>query len=654
MIQSSFIQLSKERTPQVGVLVLLCLSFAQGCGRGSLLGLSDSSTGSGGGGGGGIAAPTSLSYTLSAATYVNSQNIPNNVPTTDGVSVTYSIVPDLTADTGLTFNTSTGIISGTASSTHASTTYTVTATNAGGNITADLVLGVAAGFVVTSTADTSDFATADGFCDTNDSAGDGPCTLRAAAEQANFTGGTQAIFLPAGTITVDTTMITLGSAGLGTLTITGQGVGNSIISGGNTAPRVFNKTNATNLTISEVTMSGGRDTANGGFINNNSVTGSLTLRNCTLSGNQITNNGVGGGAVGGGMAAGAMTTIDNCTITGNSAPDYAAAVGSWGTLNILNSTISNNTLTNAGGQAGGAVWTEGILNITNSTFSSNSGGAAAGGGAIYVSSTANVTITGSTFTSNTSPNAGGAIYQATNSFITVTNTTFTDNTSTNAGGAIYIVGGATGTADFDKCTFLRNISDGGGGLAINSGDITMVNTTFSENESLVSGGAVATEGTGNVDVTIRQSTIANNECRTGGLGGDGGGIFVGAGDIVRLVQTIVAKNLMNGVPDNCEWTGATLTTGSYNLSDEAAADCNLNTGGGTPDIASANVSQLASTASSNGGSVQTVAINASSFPGVDAIPAGSCYSLEDAREDVRPTDGNGDTTAACDIGAFEL
>ena len=46
---------------------------------------------------------------------------------------------------------------------------------------------------VDSTADTSDFSTADGLCDTDDSVGDGPCTLRAAIEQANFDAGTDTI-----------------------------------------------------------------------------------------------------------------------------------------------------------------------------------------------------------------------------------------------------------------------------------------------------------------------------------------------------------------------------------------------------------------------------------------------------------------------------
>lgn len=48
-------------------------------------------------------------------------------------------------------------------------------------------------FIVDSTADTADYATSDGVCDVDDSSGDGPCTLRAAIEQANASAGADAI-----------------------------------------------------------------------------------------------------------------------------------------------------------------------------------------------------------------------------------------------------------------------------------------------------------------------------------------------------------------------------------------------------------------------------------------------------------------------------
>ena len=57
----------------------------------------------------------------------------------------------------------------------------------------------AATFTVDSTGDGGDFSTADGVCDTDDGVGDGPCTLRAAIEQANATGGTDTINFSIGT-----------------------------------------------------------------------------------------------------------------------------------------------------------------------------------------------------------------------------------------------------------------------------------------------------------------------------------------------------------------------------------------------------------------------------------------------------------------------
>ncbi len=48
-------------------------------------------------------------------------------------------------------------------------------------------------FTVDTTADDADFATGDGVCDTDDSVGDGPCTLRAAIQQANASPGADVI-----------------------------------------------------------------------------------------------------------------------------------------------------------------------------------------------------------------------------------------------------------------------------------------------------------------------------------------------------------------------------------------------------------------------------------------------------------------------------
>jgi hypothetical protein len=77
-------------------------------------------------------APNSLNYTNTSATYTLGASIASNTPTSNGGTVvSYSISPTL--PTGLSFNTSTGVVSGTPSSLSPITAYTVTATNSGGS-----------------------------------------------------------------------------------------------------------------------------------------------------------------------------------------------------------------------------------------------------------------------------------------------------------------------------------------------------------------------------------------------------------------------------------------------------------------------------------------------------------------------------------------
>jgi hypothetical protein len=88
------------------------------------------------------AAPAGLSYTTPVA-YNVGQAITPNVPSSSGGAVTsYAISPNLTTDTGLTFSTSTGIISGTPTQTIAASDYVVTATNVTGSTMATVRIQV--------------------------------------------------------------------------------------------------------------------------------------------------------------------------------------------------------------------------------------------------------------------------------------------------------------------------------------------------------------------------------------------------------------------------------------------------------------------------------------------------------------------------------
>ncbi|MHA8055590.1 putative Ig domain-containing protein [Aquirufa nivalisilvae] len=80
-----------------------------------------------------VAAPSALSYTTPNV-YTVGSTITNLNPTVTGTVTSYSISPGL--PTGLSFNTTTGVISGTPTVTSPATDYTVTATNGTGSTTA--------------------------------------------------------------------------------------------------------------------------------------------------------------------------------------------------------------------------------------------------------------------------------------------------------------------------------------------------------------------------------------------------------------------------------------------------------------------------------------------------------------------------------------
>jgi hypothetical protein len=94
------------------------------------------------------------------------------------------------------------------------------------------------------------------------------------------------------------------------------------------------------LTIENITLTGGSSDGGGAVFN----TGTLTIKNSTISGN--TSSGAGGGIYG----YYGDIIIENSTISGNTATQGGGGVHSlWGILTIINSTISGNRSDSGGG-----------------------------------------------------------------------------------------------------------------------------------------------------------------------------------------------------------------------------------------------------------------------------------------------------------------
>ena len=186
------------------------------------------------------------------------------------------------------------------------------------------------------------------------------------------------------------------------ITISGLGPNLLAVSRAQNAPafRIFNLMPGRSVTIQGLTISNGLAPefgCGGGILDEGS---SLSLINCTLSGNST--DGTGGGIC---ADANATLTIDSSTLSGNYAGDYGGGIANSGTLTINNSTLSGNRgefaagaiLNGFNGDAsltvsnstlsenttqlhGGGIFNEGQSAIGNSTLSGNSGMTA---GAIY-------------------------------------------------------------------------------------------------------------------------------------------------------------------------------------------------------------------------------------------------------------------------------
>ncbi|TLN05345.1 CSLREA domain-containing protein, partial [bacterium] len=251
-------------------------------------------------------------------------------------------------------------------------------------------------FTVTTTADSHDAAPGNGVCA---NAG-GFCSLRAAIEEANASVTPTTITLPAGTYNLTLGVLDVAPNGNRTIVITGAGPANTIIQQTDNFNRVmaidYNVMGNTNVSISGVTLTGGRDASDhfggAGILAGNvyAPPDSLTLSNCIVSNNNVAALDV--MQAGGGVRMdGGILTVTNCTFTNNSsglAPGGAIAFfnpGAQGTLTITGSTFTNNRLTNttsSGPSGGGAIFIENAAaTISNSTFTANQATSLAAGGA---------------------------------------------------------------------------------------------------------------------------------------------------------------------------------------------------------------------------------------------------------------------------------
>jgi hypothetical protein len=511
-----------------------------------------------------------------------------------------------------------------------------------------------------------------------------PGTLRDCIAAANTAGGTNTItfaptvILP---IVLNNTSGALHITGPQTLTIAGNGQATTIIDG-NANQRVFDITNATSVTMTDLTV------RNGKFINTGAVKpfdggggistgGDLTLDRVAVTGNQALSDATHAATSGGILDWGTGTvTIRHSTISSNTVSSVRDAAGGaiqdccgvvGGHVTISDTTISGNTATTTTGQAfGGAIANnDATLSITRTTFSDNSatqtgnsGSGGVGGSAIVSHGVVDIDLTlfhhnTTTAARNLAGGSGTIEFCCTSSgSLAINHSAFDHNSVDTPGGssgAAVSASGGTKTS-ISNSTFESNSVAGpgsvGGAIHIDAPTGTtpfpITNSTFTGNSATgitsVGGGVVLDGGgSGSDPFALVNDTINGNTAPSA----SGANLFVRRSQTATVVNTIVAGT----TADNCHLEpGAVLTDAGHNLDDGTPSTCGFTAAAGDVVGADPKLGPIGD----NGGPTRTEALLTGS-PALDAASNASCPTT-----DQRGLPRTSTVDPVCDIGAFEL
>jgi len=374
-----------------------------------------------------------------------------------------------------------------------------------------------------------------------------------------------------------------------------------------------------------------RDT--GGFYRIFTINSGVTA---AISGLTVSNGDAAFAAYGGGISNSGTLTLTDCTVSGNTAT-YGGGISNSGALTLTDCAVSGNTE----GYDGGGIYDTGTLTLTDCTVSGNM--CHRQGGGLYIFG-GTVTLVNTTVAGNGAGMDGGIENAGT---LTLTDCTVSGNTATFVGGI-----DNAGTLTLTDCTVSGNTAEfveGGTGGIENAGTLTLTNCTVSGNTAYDAGGGIRNDGT----LTLTNCTVTQNHDDQDDNGsGSGGGIFNNS--TVTLVNTIVADNYLGSGTA----TESDIVINGTGTVDQDHSFNNLIGTGGAGGLVSGTKGNIVGVAdpklgplSDNGGPTKTHAL----LPGSPAINAGSNSDVPaGVTSDERGPGFARISGGTVDIGAFEI
>ena len=213
-------------------------------------------------------------------------------------------------------------------------------------------------------------------------------------------------------------------------------------------------------------------------------------------------------------------TIDNCIISGN----FGASGGGivlWGwdsEPTIANCIISNNTA-----EQGGGIWSLSRVTVEDCTITGNTASKYCGGGICSLASAP--TVINCTISDNSAEGEGGAIFlNSTYSAAMLTNCTITGNSAGESGGGIF---SSHGEVMITNCSTSGNSAGTeGGGIYCDDSEAIISNCTISDNMAATQGGGVYCAGFSYSSVTVVNTILWGDT-----VAGSPNEIYLAAGSI---------------------------------------------------------------------------------------------------------------------------